>query len=93
MPCCDCVFRISIRAVASVLDVQAGYGAGVSAHLYRFRRSRRVLLYKLIGSNDRMHAYFSQDARADLGHQARFVALSQGLYYNARYSLTGVTDE
>ncbi len=58
MPCCDCVFRISIRAVASVLDVQAGYGAGVSAHLYRFSRSRRVLLYKLIGGNDRMRAYF-----------------------------------
>lgn len=58
MPRCDCVFRISIWAVASVLDIQVGVGAGVSAHLYRFSRSRRVLLYKLIGVNDRMRAYF-----------------------------------
>ena len=93
MPHCDCVFRISIWAVASVLDIQVGVGAGVSEHLYRFSRSRRVLLYKLIGRDDRMRAYFPQDAHADLGHQAGFVALSQGLYYNAQHSLTGVTDE
>lgn len=40
-----------------------------------------------------MRVYFSQDALADVGQQAGFIALSQGLYYNARHSLTGVTDE
>jgi hypothetical protein len=58
MPPCDCVFRISIWAVASVLDIQVRVGAGVNAHLYRFSRSYRVLLYKLIGGNDRMLANF-----------------------------------
>ena len=57
MPHCDCVFHISILTAASVLDIQVGVGAGVSKHLYRFSRSRRVLLYKLIGRNDRMRAY------------------------------------
>jgi hypothetical protein len=59
MPRCDCVLRVSILAVASLLEVRAWYASGVSGHLYRFSRSRRVLLYKLIGGNDRRLSHVS----------------------------------
>ena len=65
MPRCDCVLRVSILAVASLLEVQAWYASGVSGHPYRFSRSRRVLLYKLIGGNDRRLSHFSQASFAD----------------------------
>ena len=35
-----------------------GQASGVSTHPYRFSRSRRVLLNKSIGKNDRRHALF-----------------------------------
>jgi hypothetical protein len=59
MPRCDCVLRVSILAVAALLEVQAWYASGVNGHLYRFSRSCRVLLYKLIGGNDRRLSQFS----------------------------------
>jgi hypothetical protein len=65
MPHCDSVLRVSIWAAASLLKVQAGYASGVSGHLYRFSRSRRVLLYKLIGGNDRRLSHFSHASLAD----------------------------
>jgi len=65
MPCCDCVLRVSLLAVASSLEVQARHASGVSGHLYRFSRSRRVLLYKLIGGNDRWRAHVSHASLAD----------------------------
>jgi hypothetical protein len=50
------VTAFSWVAVASWLEVQVGHAFGVSTHLYRFSRSRRVLLYKSIGRNDRKYA-------------------------------------
>jgi hypothetical protein len=56
MPRYDSIFT---GAVASLLEVQVGHAFGVSTYLYRFSRSHRVLLYKLIVVKDRRRALFS----------------------------------
>jgi hypothetical protein len=65
MPRCDCALRVSILARASLFEVQAWYVSGVSGHLYRFSRSRCVVLYKLTGGNARWRAHVSQVSLAD----------------------------
>ena len=50
---------ILMGTVASLIKVHGSRASGVRARLYRFSRSRRVFLYKLIGGNDRKHEPFS----------------------------------
>jgi hypothetical protein len=61
MPRYDSIF---MGAVASLLEVQVGHAFGVSTHLYRFSRSRRVLLYILIGGKERRRAPFSAASKS-----------------------------
>jgi hypothetical protein len=53
---CHSILRL---AVALLFKVHVGDVSGVRARLYRFSRSRRVFLYKLIGGNDRRYVPFS----------------------------------
>ena len=58
---CDSTF---MGAVASLREVHVDHAFGVSTHLYRFSRSRRVLLYILIGGNNPRHALFSAASKS-----------------------------
>jgi hypothetical protein len=74
---------------ARLSKIEAGDASEVWAHLYRFSRSRCVLLYKSIGSNDSFggtqHMYYPLAPQIDLWPQAGFIALLEGLHYNARH--------
>jgi hypothetical protein len=62
MPRCDSIFMRDSRIIT---QGPGGPCAGVSTDLYRFSRSRRVLLYKSIGRNDRRHMPFPLVSLAD----------------------------
>ena len=47
--------NILLRAVAASFKARVGHSSGVSTKLYRFSRSRRVLLYESIGRKDQRH--------------------------------------